>query len=141
MSKILVVPDIHGKTQVLVKAQSYFKIVDFVVQLGDIVDCEDPSCPDETIWQVFYQWHALKQTNPDKFILLYGNHELAYYYPEKFNVPKHRISMEKKIGEYLRANHDLNIAWEHRVNNNRWLFTHAGVTNSFCQQYSLDTNE
>ena len=140
MPTILIVPDIHGKTEVLAKAQPYFHQADYVIQLGDIVDSEDANCPNNILWQVFLDWHQLKKEQPHKFILLWGNHEFSYLNPQRFIVPKHRSTLEEPIKEYLLTHQDLDIAWQCQLVERTWLFTHAGVCQSFCQDYQLNQN-
>ena len=78
MSKILIVPDVHGR-KFWHKAKEMIDSVDKVVFLGDYLD----PYPFEHISRLdaikeFEEIIKFKNDNPDKVVLLLGNHDCAY---------------------------------------------------------------
>ncbi len=78
MGKILVIPDMHLKAHMLDMAESILgheRIVKIII-LGDLLD-DFYARPEayEAFWQKFMSFY---ETNKDRIVLLYGNHEVAY---------------------------------------------------------------
>lgn len=73
--KIAVIGDVHGRTN--------WKRIDFgsydrVIFMGDYCDPYSYSIGSEEVYDNFLEILKLKKTEPDKFVLLFGNHDLHY---------------------------------------------------------------
>ena len=70
----------------------------------------------------------LKKKNPSKIILITGNHDAHYIYPEIGQCSRYDYKNATKYKEFYKENKGLfQYAFQHGNN----LFTHAGVTNSW----------
>ena len=79
MSKIAVVPDVHGEKfwrDILGKTKNYGKII----FLGDYFDPYDKKLSPRDCVLEMLDIMALKRAMPDKVVLLLGNHDLAYMF-------------------------------------------------------------
>ena len=77
--KVLVIPDIHGETFWKEPAQKYIDQVDRIVFLGDYVDpYEEEGIDGDAALGCFFDVLDLKAKNPEKVVLLLGNHDLHY---------------------------------------------------------------
>ena len=129
---ILVLPDIHGR-RFWYDAINMFPKDEYpnldIVFLGDYVD------PYESLEHITRQ-EAIDNfkdileyaKNDNRIKLLIGNHDMHYWY----NAPyKSRVDYKNydKIKDMFLQNFTLfNVAFEKIVNNEKFLFTHAGVT-------------
>jgi 3',5'-cyclic AMP phosphodiesterase CpdA len=132
MDKILIIPDVHGRT-FWKKAKELINEVDKVVFLGDYLD----PYPHEYILRKdalsnFYDILAFKKEYPDKVILLIGNHDL-HYWPRYKTYYGCRRDDERfdQISNLFMDNLD---CFQLSYKTENYLFTHAGV-----QQGWLDT--
>jgi hypothetical protein len=75
---------------------------------------------------------ALKKANPDKVVLLWGNHDIQYLYYPEFRCNGYRDSMKRPLRALFTYNKDLfQVAYQ----SGNHLFTHAGVTNAWYQDF------
>lgn len=80
MSKVLIIPDVHGRP-FWRKAKEKINSVDKVVFLGDYLDPYGyEGITRENAIEEFKEIIQFKVDNPDKVILLLGNHDCAYCY-------------------------------------------------------------
>ena len=127
----LVIPDIHGRNfwkESLKKLPKdiYPNLV--IIFLGDYVDPYD------------FEGISRKQTienfkeilevakNDDRIHLLIGNHDMHYWYDAQY---KSRVDHKNynKIKDMFLENFDLfNVAYEEIINDEKYLYTHAGVS-------------
>lgn len=134
---ITVISDVHGrqdwKTIVEINKDS-----DLFIFLGDYLDSWDIS--------PINQFHNLldiiefKNNNLDKVILLLGNHDISYisYFDAKcsgFN-PQTKMLCEDLLIQNI--NKGL-FKMCHKVD--YYLFSHAGVSKTWCKQFNIDTND
>jgi predicted phosphodiesterase len=76
MSKILIVPDVHGR-KFWHKAEELINEVDKIIFLGDYLDPYFwEGITFETAMIEFKNILSFKQKNPEKVILLTGNHDI-----------------------------------------------------------------
>lgn len=79
MSKVLVIPDIHGSwLQNLKVIRESKDSVDYVVTLGDYVDDWEETANGEPMRDGFLQLVEMARAEPDKFRICLGNHDHAY---------------------------------------------------------------
>ncbi|WP_411823548.1 metallophosphoesterase [Leptospira sp. 'Mane'] len=121
MTNIISIGDIHGRSVWKNINPGDFEKIVFV---GDYADSYD--LPDEEIIENLKEIIAFKTANIDKVVLLLGNHDLMYLYP---NVPNffmggYRSSYAKILQSIFQNSISLfQIAYQYR----NFLWTHAGV--------------
>lgn len=131
---IIAIGDIHGRTnwEWIVEAE---KDADKIVFVGDYADSFDISVP----WQIANLQKILKfkADHPEQVVLLMGNHDFHYIVDsERYSGYSH---------EYASRWHDIFIeALEKKqlqmaYQNGEYLFTHAGVTETWLKNYKLST--
>ena len=131
MNKILIIPDVHGRT-FWKKAIDLIDIVDKVVFLGDYLD----PYPHENISKVqainnFKEILKFKSDNFDKVVLLIGNHDIHYWPYFKSDWGCRRD--DKNFDEISKLFLD-NLSWfKISYLYNKYLFSHAGVTNEWLK--------
>lgn len=143
MSKLLIFPDIHGRTfwkEHIDKIKEYDKII-FLGDYMDPYDFEKISVEDALI--NFEEIIDFANENIDKVIVLLGNHDMPYYSQEYKNFAWYHCRHSKKfhndIAGLFTENKDLfQIAYQY----DNILFTHAGVTPGwlktvFTEDYKL----
>ena len=141
--KLILIPDVHGRTFWKEPVQKHIDDYDKVVFLGDYLD----SYPDE--WKDVEHTREddinnmleiidLKAKYKEKVVLLKGNHD-QHYCNKIFNdlaggTRKDRMNANR-IGEIFDEFKDcFQLAYEATVNGKRILITHAGVTKSWYEQ-------
>lgn len=133
MKRILVVPDVHGRTFWKEPVMRHLDDVDIVVFLGDYLDPysdEDGLAPD--IFENLMEIVELKRANREKVILLKGNHD-EHYSSIRFCELAHGSRMDKqnwdKYHEFFNEYSELfKIAQLEEVHGFPYVFTHAGLT-------------
>ncbi len=125
--KHLIIGDLHGKD---CWKEADINRYDKVVFLGDYVD--HWTLPDVDIFQNLLEIIEIKKNHPEKIILLLGNHDVQYLHYPEFLCSGFRPSMQRALTFAFKENRELfNIAYQR----NNYLFTHAGVTNSWYAQF------
>ena len=124
--KHIVIGDLHGQDiWQHVNTKSYDK----VIFLGDYVDSYTLS--DLVILENLKKIIALKKRQPEKIVLLLGNHDAHYLHYPRFECSGFRPSMQRDLTTLLCKNADLfQVAYQ----KNNYLFTHAGVTNNWYSE-------
>ena len=135
--KILIIPDIHGRTfwKSAVESGDYEKIV----FLGDYTDpYEMEGITNRDALKNFKSIIAFKQQNPEKVVLLLGNHDLHYYSEYYYELtggvrydPVSAVSLQRLFSKYHSC---FQLAWETDWGNKHYLFSHAGVTQSWLKR-------
>lgn len=139
--KILVVPDVHGRTFWKEPVRKYMDEVDRVVFLGDYLDPYDEEGTDrrpEALYANLMEIIAVKQDHPDKVVLLKGNHD-QHYASERFREEAGGSRMDRenwqKYHDFFTGHKDLfRLAYLETVKGIPYLFTHAGVTAFWLNQ-------
>ncbi len=129
MSKVLVLPDIHGRL--------FWKdpckdvgAYDKVIFLGDYLDPYryGEEITEESAFENFKEILELKKANPDKVVMLLGNHDMPYFSMEylALNHSHSRYSRHhhEEFETLFDANRDL---FTYAFTMDQVLFTHAGV--------------
>lgn len=134
---IMIIPDVHGRDfwKKAVDSKGYDK----VIFLGDYTDPYDfEGITDEAAVENFKSIIAYKQQNPDKVILLLGNHDLHYYseyYYELAGGVRYDPLSAITLQQLFQDNHCLfQLAWETDLGDRHFLFSHAGITQSWLRR-------
>lgn len=131
MSKLLIVPDVHGRT-FWRKAKEMISSVDKVVFLGDYLDpYPSEGITKEQAVEEFKDIIQFKKDNMDKVVLLLGNHDGAYAY-NFGSASRYDYKNEDTIKELFNNNIEL---FQLHYLHNKYLFSHAGITNSWLSKY------
>ena len=134
--KLLIIPDVHGRTFWKEAVEKHGEECDKVIFLGDYLD----PYPIEFITRKsaienFKEILKYKKENPDKVILLLGNHDLPYYDRNFFTKCRYDSSNAYKIKQNFGKNRILfQLAYETDLDKH-YLFTHAGVLRSWYERH------
>jgi hypothetical protein len=121
--KIITIGDIHGRVRWKEVLESE-AVWDKVVFLGDYFDAWDDFTPADQLYN-FLEIAKFKRDNPDKVVLLFGNHDYHYMPGVKDFYSGYQATARFHFQNALDDNRDSIQAcykWEN------YLFTHAGVT-------------
>ena len=133
MGKLLIVPDVHGRT-FWRKAKEMINSVDKVVFLGDYLDpYPSEGITAEQAIEEFKDIIQFKKDNMDKVVLLLGNHDGAYAY-NFGSASRYDYKNEDIIKELFNNNSNL---FQLCYLKEKYLFTHAGVTNDWLMRNRL----
>jgi len=141
--KTITIGDIHGSP--------YWKAIDIdkydkVIFMGDYVD-DFPPRTDKDIIDNLQEIIHLKRNNPDKVVLLLGNHDVQYMFLEnrgKYHACSgFRASMSLELKYIFNYNKDMfKLALEYNSNGKTHLWTHAGVvTRWYLDRFRFRDNE
>ena len=138
MSKILIVPDVHGRT-FWHQAKELVDQVDQIVFLGDYLD----PYPHEGIsfdeaFEEFNKILEFKKEYPDLVTLLVGNHDMHYIIDEFMNCSRRNMEMHDQLPELYNSNLDL-FKLIHTEGD--WMFSHAGVYKNWMDKYELTLDD
>jgi len=143
--KILVIPDIHGRTFWKEPAFRLVEKVDRVVFLGDYLDPYGNEVGDfrpDSIYVNLLEVLRLKIEYPEKVVLLKGNHD-QHYASKWFRMVGAGSRLDRL---YWNKYHDLfqkyfnlfQLAYLEQVGKVPYLFTHAGVTAFWLSQVNRE---
>lgn len=135
--KILVLGDVHSRSEVFEILNREIDQVDLVIFLGDFVSTHARVTEEEQI-RVCNELWKIKEENPEKFIILRSNHDCQHagyywaqcsgYFPE--------------VGKWFEKNKDRwlkNTQWIYLHNN--LLFSHAGVSAIWMENNQINSVE
>lgn len=132
--KILVIPDLHGKT--IWKEAVVNLYFDICIFLGDYVDASlDVS--DKQICDNLLQIIQYKKENPDNVFLLLGNHDIHYMYYPNYPCSGFREALQPVLTSiFINDQSSFQIAFQQ----NNYLFTHAGVSKNWYGKHKENFN-
>lgn len=133
---IIIIPDVHGR-DFWRWAVVQRKEEDMLIFLGDYLD------PYETEWIYWSDAYkglldiiAMKRDDPEKVVLLLGNHDLHYLFPN-LRGSRYNVYQAGKIRKTFLDNMDcFQMAAECIIDGRRYLFTHAGVNKMWFEKYA-----
>lgn len=136
---LLIIPDIHGRSFWKKAVEENIDKVSKVIFVGDYLD----PYPWEGITRKqaianFQEIIDFKSEHKDKVILLLGNHDFPYIDKRNFySESRYDSSNAYHINEMFRSHRSLfQLAHEELVNNERYLFTHAGLLPQWYKKHS-----
>ena len=134
---LLIIPDVHGRDfwKEAVDCNKYERIV----FLGDYTDPYDiEGITNEGAVDNFESIIAFKRNNPDKVVLLLGNHDLHYYSDYYYELaggvrydPISAIILQRLFQDNSQY---FQLAWETDWCGKHYLFSHAGITQSWLKR-------
>lgn len=137
--KILIIPDVHGRDFWRYPIKEEW---DKIVFLGDYTDPYPGEAPQSEVLTNIIDIVDFKDKNPDKVILLWGNHDLPYWceeYRKGINYwCRHDNLRHEDIQAFFNENLD-KFQWAYQEG--KFLFTHAGINNWFAKLLGKDYGE
>jgi predicted phosphodiesterase len=138
MSKILIVPDVHGR-KFWHEAEELINEVDKVVFLGDYLDpygYEGITFEDAVM--EFENILAFKEDYPDKVVLLLGNHDMHYLISEFMNCSRLNAWRRVEIHDIFMNNIDkFQLIYEFED----YLFSHSGLYKEWMDKHELSLDD
>lgn len=145
-NKILVIPDIHCRKFWRQSIEENIDSVDKIIFLGDYLDPyseEIKMAPELMECDDFYDAHSnlnmlndilsLKKENPDKVILLCGNHTCSYIWSKFSAASRTDYKNWELYHKFFLENLDyFNLVWTER----NTIFSHAGITQGWTEEIS-----
>lgn len=131
MSKVLVIPDVHGSQYWKVNIQQYFNTCDICIFLGDFINSFNENERGVYANNNLKEIIQLKKNNSEKVILLIGNHDLAHCHFNHANNPHisgYEYNSSMMFSETLRENKD---CFQVAVKIDDWVFSHAGFSKTW----------
>ena len=136
MSEILIIPDTHARPFWKEAVDKYANEVDKIIFLGDEVDTyPDEGYTRKQAIEMLNEIIAFKLGNKEKTILLIGNHAAHYFVKNFPRSSRYDSSNAYKIREiYLSHSNLFKLAHEEMIDGKKYLFTHAGLMNSWIER-------
>lgn len=134
MSKILIVPDVHGRA-FWHRAMELVDQVDQIVFLGDYLDpYSHEGISFDLALEEFNKILEFKKEYPDLITLLVGNHDMHYIIEDFMDCSRRNTAILDQLHELYNSNLDLfNLI---HIEND-WLFSHAGVYKGWMDKYEF----
>lgn len=133
--KLIILGDIHGRHHWRAIASRHEDAK--IIFIGDYFDTFDPMVSAQQQIENFKDILAYKKANMNKVVLLFGNHDMHYLN----TALKHYSGFQKfkrydiqEVIEKARAEDLLQMCYIH----DKFLFTHAGVTKTWCKDSEID---
>ncbi len=140
--QILIIPDVHGRTfwkKPVKDIDKYEK----VIFLGDYLDpYPSEGISEEEAIEVLKEIIELKKSNPDKVVLLLGNHDVHYlWYKEANFCTRFSFKNLKPIMNLFFENQKLfKLTHDEAIGPKVFLFSHAGITNAWLTANNYQLN-
>lgn len=134
MSKILIVPDVHGRA-FWHRAMELVDQVDQIVFLGDYLDpYSHEGISFDLALEEFNKILEFKKEYPELVTLLVGNHDMHYIIEDFMDCSRRNTAMLDQLHKLYNSNLDLfNLI---RIEDD-WLFSHAGVYKGWMDKYEF----
>lgn len=130
--KIIVLGDTHGRTtwkEIIEKEKDYDKLI----FLGDYFDTKEQISQKDQLSN-FLEILQLKSAQPDKVILLLGNHDFHYIPGIDEHYSGYNPTLAVEIGMSLKSAIDndlVQICHQEKIGLRTYFFSHAGLTNTW----------
>lgn len=138
MSKILIVPDVHGRA-FWHRAMELVDQVDQIVFLGDYLDpYSHEGISFDLALEEFNKILEFKKEYPDLITLLVGNHDMHYIIEDFMDCSRRNTAMLDQLHKLYNSNLDLfNLI---HIEDD-WLFSHAGVYKGWMDKYEFTLDD
>jgi len=137
MNKIIIIGDIHGRTiweQIISKESD----LDLVIFLGDYFDSSGFVLPIDE-YANFMKIVKYKDDNPDKVVLLIGNHDL-HYIDNTQQCSGYSTEIKRLLGNFISS-----LIEDNTLQASKFLasilFVHAGISNTWLKDNGLKLDE
>lgn len=132
----LIVGDIHAKPWVVDKIENLLPEYDKIIFLGDYED--DWLATPEMSYSVVKRLIDFKKAYVDKIVLLMGNHTYSEWLGGTFRCSGFNILTHSLVKDlYETRGEDGEPIFQMAYSKGQYLFTHAGVTNTFWKEMKL----
>lgn len=133
-TRYFVVGDIHAKAYMVDKIIELIEINDYekIIFLGDYVD--DWDATPEQSYNTLKKLVNLKLSQPDKVILLSGNHCQSYTSAGSFRCSGFNEQTRSLVKDLYKTKLNDEYIFQFAFAKGNYLFTHAGVTNEFYKE-------
>lgn len=134
--KIVALGDTHGRLNWKDIVAKELESSDKIVFIGDYFDTHDDVSPEQQITN-FMDILEFKVANMDKVVLLIGNHDFHYLSGINESYSGFQYGWSKSFNEILEpalAEGLMQMCYVH----DKYLFTHAGVTNTWCLTHKVN---
>ena len=131
--KTIALGDTHGRLkwkEILEKN----KDADKVIFIGDYFDVRNGGVSGMRQITIFKEILALKEAEPEKFILLFGNHDFHYLRNIGENYSGYQAALAIDIGEAIHEALDKQLLQMCHLQG-EFFFSHAGLTKTWCERY------
>lgn len=135
--RILIIPDIHHRTfwkDCVTRIDEFDKVVflgdyldPYMFEGGDIMDMDKGF---ENLKEIM----KLKEDNAEKVVLLLGNHDLQYIYPEINSGRYDEENAQRNIDYFSYNIGSFDMAYECDIDGKRFFFSHAGVMKKWAER-------
>lgn len=137
--RIVALGDTHGRIlwKEIVEKE---KNADKIIFIGDYFDTHHAGVSGNKQLVIFKEIVAYKRANPDKVVLLTGNHDFHYMRGVGENYSGYQASYAIDFAEAIHdalSDDSLQMCYKH----DRFVFTHAGVTKTWCKANEIDTDK
>lgn len=135
MSKILIVPDVHGRA-FWHRALELVDQVDQIVFLGDYLDpYSHEGISFDLALEEFHKILEFKEEYPELVTLLVGNHDFNYLIKDFMDCSRRNYAKLDELNELYNDNLD-KFALIH-IDLDGWLFSHAGIYKEWMDKYEF----
>lgn len=144
MKKILIIPDVHGRDFWIEPVKRALENDDyFIVFLGDYLSCYPDEWPQGVDYNKiaidrFKEIVKIKKENPDKVVLLLGNHDCSYFNTEICECRTDYINWNWLHNFYMDNIKLFDLCWETRIVDKRYFFSHSGVRKDWFDKWVKD---
>lgn len=146
--KLLIVPDVHGRDFWRNPCLKHHNEYDKIIFLGDYLDHYQGESTLTGDIEALEDIIEFKKEHPDKVVLLIGNHDCPYIWPDTYGKAlgnywcRHDYDHHDEIHKLFTDNLDLfTLAWECPYKDTKLLITHAGVNQGFKEICGLDAEQ
>ena len=136
MSKILILPDVHGRQFWKKPCSEHKDEFDKIVFLGDYLSpYQYEEISNKKAIEVFEEVLKFKNDNPDKVVLLMGNHDFSNINSNICECRTDHLNWNKLNGMFFDNIKSFDLAWETKIGNKRYFFSHAGVRKGWFDKW------
>lgn len=134
--KIVAVGDTHGRSkwkEIIDKEKDFDKFI----FIGDYFDAKDGGYSANRQIENFKEIVEFKRSNPDKVVMLLGNHDFHYLTNANEEYSSFQWSYRKDINEVLQPIVDEGLI-QMCYQDGKYFFSHAGITKTWCNNSGVD---
>jgi len=134
--RIVAIGDIHAHTSWKKIIEKELPKADKIIFIGDYFDTFQDVKPVEQV-QIFSEIIELKKANPDKIVVLLGNHDYHYLKHIKVGYSGYSSTTKSLVQDLLTEcvdKNEIQLCFKH----DKFLFTHAGVSQTWVKNITRE---